>query len=496
MDYRHNMAHSAPSEDDLAIDVSIISDQSPLSQQSFPCARNSSVLLTEPSEGASESPAQFAPPYATDVLFSRELVTFILNDYITYVYPLVPVIHRPTFEVDFSQNRDLQDEDFLTLIISLCAVTVALLPSKLEKYRGFSSPLPFVTRTDMVNHCYKLNQGLRDTSFFDTVSHQKWASSFLISLAFHQTGNTNFWRMFEVEAMQLLRLLEVQHVSSYKGLDAIEGQLRKKAFWLMFYGYIHQTYNLRNERLAFLDTTILRDINLEDLMPAPVDDEFISASGILPCPEDVASASLTAGFNLHSRIFAAGLEPLCANAKQSCICCETKDPVRRLAALKDRLNHLKYMLDAVLPAFRPWNTKVAGTTTSAITTDLDEVANTQREAIRANVHVTHLWLQIMLLDQIDALVAAQTLSVSTSQGAADPLTPPSSSSTQMTPDTASWDEREDICRQLLHTLHSFSHSGLEPNGISVVSTSFRRLPKYSHAARRKRRKKNRKKMRL
>lgn len=87
MDYGQNIAHSTPSEGDLAIDASVISNQSPLSQQSFseplPYVCNSSALLAEPSEGTSESHATFAPLYTIDDLFSRELLRFILNDYVT-----------------------------------------------------------------------------------------------------------------------------------------------------------------------------------------------------------------------------------------------------------------------------------------------------------------------------------------------------------------------------------------------------------------------------
>lgn len=407
------------------------------------------------------SPASCILPYATDILFPRDLVRFILNDYVTYIYPLIPVIHRPSFETDLDGNRDLHDDDFLTLIVSLCAVTVGLLPSRLQTYREFSSPLPFHTRSEMANCCYKLNQSFRDTTYFDTVSHQKWASSFLLGVTFHQTGNNNLWRMFEVESMQLLRLLEVQHISSYAGLDAIEVQLRKKAFWLMFYGYLHQMHNLRNERLTFLDPVMSCEINFEDLMPVPVDDEYISSSGILSCPETEAAQSLTSGFNIHSRIFLAALRPPGSDAKKHCICSHVKDPAVRLASLQDRVHHLKYMLDTVLPAYRSWS---KSTTAAAPTTSpgRDDVVNIQREAIRANIHVTQLWLQIMLLDQID------TLGDQPGKGFTSPSIAYSTSSPRPQ-DFASWDEREDICRQFLHLLNSLSQPSLEPNGLSLVS---------------------------
>ncbi|KAF5534802.1 beta-glucosidase [Fusarium napiforme] len=399
--YRYSIgtAHSASASPELnASDT--VNASSPLSPLPFskPGSYVLEELAPEPSIATNASPAGCTLPYPTDVLLPRDLIHFILNDYLVHVYPLIPVIHRPSFKIDLERNNDLHDESFLILIVSLCALTVSILPSRLQIYQDFSSPLPFRTRTEMVNHCHKFCQSFRDASYFDTVSHDNWASSFLLGIAFHQAGNTNQWRMLEVEAMQLLRLLEVHRVLSYAGLDAIEIQLRKKAFWLMFYGYVHQMHNLRNERLMFLDTMLSCELNLEDLMPASVDDEYISSSGQLPCPEDIAAASLTVGYNIHSRIFAAALRPPGSIGKQTCICSHLKDPQQRLVSLRERLHHLKYMLDTVPAAYGIWNKKTSAPTvpTSAATTSStegEEVGNIQREAIRVNIHVTHLWLQ-------------------------------------------------------------------------------------------------------
>ena len=40
--------------------------------------------------------------------------------------------------------------------------------------------------------------------------------------------------MIEVESMQLGRLLHLHTIAEYDGLNAVEVQLRKKGFWLLF----------------------------------------------------------------------------------------------------------------------------------------------------------------------------------------------------------------------------------------------------------------------
>lgn len=159
----------------------------------------------------------------------------MMDDYLEFIYPLIPVVHRPTFRNDLKRNRDLSDSDFLALIICLCAVTVGLLPRRFHQYRP---SLRFSTRTEMVNCCHGICQRLRGPSYFDEINLQKWAASYLLNISFFQIGQQNLSRMVEVEAMQLARLLNIHRVMEYDGLNCIETQLRKKAFWLMFYGYV------------------------------------------------------------------------------------------------------------------------------------------------------------------------------------------------------------------------------------------------------------------
>jgi hypothetical protein len=162
----------------------------------------------------------------------------ILGDYLEYIYPMIPVVHRPTFRKDLERNRDIYDKDFLGLIICLCAVTVGTMPSRFREYRASETPITFETRTDMVNHCYQKLMELRTHDYFDEINLQKWAASYLISIASFQIGQQNRARMMEVEHSQLARLLDLHQISRYEGLNYIEVQLRKKAFWLMFYTYV------------------------------------------------------------------------------------------------------------------------------------------------------------------------------------------------------------------------------------------------------------------
>jgi hypothetical protein len=177
--------------------------------------------------------------FRTDALCSRELLMIIIDDYLTWIYPLVPVVHRPTFRGNLEQNRDLHDSDFLCLIFCLCAATLGFLPKVFTKYQVLAGDVSsFTSRTDVINRCYTLCMEQRGPYYFDTVNFQKWAIAYLMQITHLQIANHNLSRMMEVEAMQVARLLGLHRVSDYQGLNCIETQLRKKGFWLMFYVYV------------------------------------------------------------------------------------------------------------------------------------------------------------------------------------------------------------------------------------------------------------------
>jgi hypothetical protein len=182
--------------------------------------------------------SSLSQPYPTDGLCTRDVLKRMMNDYLQFLYPLIPVVHCPSFRQDLRRNRDVDDKDFLGLIIALSATVVGTMPSRFKEYRSLSTPIRFQTRKEMMNYCYDMLIRLRGPNYFDEINFQKWAASYCMSISFFLIGEHNRARMVEVESMQLGRLLNLHQISEYDGLNCIETQLRKKGFWLLFYGYV------------------------------------------------------------------------------------------------------------------------------------------------------------------------------------------------------------------------------------------------------------------
>ncbi|GJC92017.1 quinate utilization pathway activator [Colletotrichum higginsianum] len=387
-----------------------------------------------------ESPSvQVANPgYPTDELCSRRLIHVLMADYLDLVYPLVPVVHRPSFRHDLATNRDVTDPDFSALLISLCALVVGLLPSRFRDYRAVDPEAGRrfgTTRTAMIDRCAEICMRQRTARYWDRINHRKWAVCYVLSVACFQTGQVNRSRMFDVEYLQLSRLLGLHRISEYEGLNCIETQLRKKAFWMLFYGYAVQTG--RGVELSYFGPGELREVNYDALMPLAIDDEHILRDRIL----DPARPSRTTTTTTTVAAVPHDTPPTTHAPKPRCR--------RRRAGpafvLADGFNiHSSVFLKGLHEEMRT-------------------VMRGQAEVMRANIHVTHLWLQSLLLEKVEVVIQESALgNPSSGVGAAAAAEEVSEALRE------NWAEREDICRQMLHLLHSIPYVYLEPNGLYLT----------------------------
>ncbi|KAF4335656.1 beta-glucosidase [Fusarium beomiforme] len=421
--------------------------------------------------GQSENGNYYGTQFQTDEICPRSLFMTIMTDYVHHIYPLVPVVHLPTFRTDLTTNKDTGDLDTLLLFVSIAALTVGLLPSKFDSYHALAAR--FGTRTAMISHCSQMCIRLRPADYWDHISHRKWAMAYCLSIGVFQVGQINQSRMFEAESMQLARLLGMHLVSGYEGLNPIETQLRKKSFWLQLYTFAHSKIQPgRCNYLTYLDNYTLRDVNFAALEPLNIIDENITETGIVGQLPSTPSVGLpnnteliddapfhsTTVFIMASRAFLLGMRESMFN--DGCNCGYGRSPEERLAKLRDLLDQLRYILDGLPAHMRQWGPgdnyhPVDNSDARQGSFTDSRVAHAQNESTRANLHVSHLWLQNFLIDKMD--VALQEIK--------DRERDDTEIISQL---KQNWREREDVARQLLHILHSIPHAYLEPNGLYLI----------------------------
>lgn len=183
-----------------------------------------------------------------------------------------------------------------------------------------------------------------------------------------------------------------------------------------------------------------------------LDDEYIFVDDILP--KEDQKTSLATGLKVLTHLY-----DLAWETRQLCRDMQVADSgtpasftaqKRYLDLLKAGFEKQKHALDNVPKEFDEW------TISGSQPQETDPVLARQFEIMRANIRVTHLWLQSLIFEDIVSLSTKGMLS-------------PRDQVSEATVNLRSlWNDRENICRQLPHVLYNISHDNLAPNGSSLV----------------------------
>ncbi|KAG8630664.1 hypothetical protein KVT40_002283 [Elsinoe batatas] len=423
------------------------------------------------------SPASSRVQYPTDELVSRSLLHVILDDYLDVLDPLYGYVHPPTFRQQLADSLDCTDPDFFALLVSLVANTVALLPSRYTFYKSLDSTFcnRFDERSALIYRCSEICRQLRTGAYWDQLDLRKWIISFCLFNAFFQMGSMNTARMFEAEAIQIGRLLHFAAIGYYDGLDPIQARLRKNAFWHMFFCQSHTLLSpgqLAN--VKFLDDNETT-MDLRKLMPDVSEDSMspsADTTGMSTPPMLQVTSAI--GFSLNARIFQAGMVGFLKG--QECRCGHGKTRTERIQHYQKALHDLRYVFDDLPDFVSAWlypsldrARRTPGpheSTTSNAHSYFSQHRSSAASGIysdnysdpfamlRVNVHMTHSWLRMIIVNELDLLLAAD-------RGAC--------SGHECTTTKENWAEREDICQRTLEVLRNSSYEAMEPNGNALVT---------------------------
>ncbi|KAL1305440.1 hypothetical protein AAFC00_002322 [Neodothiora populina] len=394
---------------------------------------------------------------------SARVFDIIVRDYLDILYPLVPVVHRPTFLNDLRDKRYMHDHTFESFCLAICSLVLGILPRKFDEYRQIDGSLNFPSRRAAAETIHEMIMKSRPVNYFDTLCLDKWAIAYMLAASDVHLGHAARGRMRVAETNSICDELGLQRIGSYAGLDRVESQLRKKAFWLNFTTYSHsRSGEIQWDSLG--DRFMFDTVDAELLMPLDVDDEFIFPHEVPAQPP--GRTPLVAGFNaltlinncLVSIIKDPALPLLsCTDANSShrtalgqCACGRLIQKASISSLVQARLQKTRHVLDHLPPELRLWPSHDQPNAALAVS---DPILYAQYESMKANIHVTHLWVQSLLLERF----------ISTT-----PISQGSDGSDGHVDMSQIWEMREDICRQLLRLLSNISQANLEPNGYILI----------------------------
>ncbi|KAG8851029.1 hypothetical protein FRB96_009511 [Tulasnella sp. 330] len=213
-------------------------------------------------------------------------ILHVLSLFFDFVWPLTPCIHRPSFYADLGEKREERDPLFFALVCStisstLVQVPLSYLPMDRKEVRRLARSFATASRRAAETARDPPSSMMVIIRYFDNIYHFREGKD----------GSSN---AAVGEAVYISAVLRMHQEEGYEGLDHIESEVRRRAFYLL-YGADKSIASLNNR------PCMLRDEDCTVQLPTEVDDEFITARAILPQPPN--KTPIISGFIYISQIW-------------------------------------------------------------------------------------------------------------------------------------------------------------------------------------------------
>jgi len=264
----------------------------------------------------------------------------LVDDYFTYIHPLVPFPHEPSFRGAFKAREDLSNPPFLSLLAAMIGSLVASFPRNPRLHlKAQHREHLFPNSISLVERCHKVAVESRGAGYLDKqLNVYDAATSYLLGLSHAYTFKWKMCRLYFGETLTILRVVGAHRVknadhfsvgslpvaygagseSGYEErpqpTDYVKQEIGRRIFWIMFLAVrlvflVESMNSADNHRsmqqlgASFGELLIPPPTPNEPYppLPAEVDDEYIYLERIDPQPPTIIS-KLT-GFNLACQIY-------------------------------------------------------------------------------------------------------------------------------------------------------------------------------------------------
>lgn len=217
-----------------------------------------SQVSTPPTHNAAHTLVSLGLPNGSIVLDAEQCIApfgvlqLLVDDFFTYIHPLTPFPHEPTFRAAFRNREDRTNPEFLGLLASMIAGLVASFPRTARLHLKASSNFEKFPRSIMlVNQCMRVALAMRpsDAMLRDTVTVNDAVVSYNLCLATGYTMQWNPCRRFMGESLRFLREMGFHRrrpppTSLSFGperpddqpRDFISEEIGKRVYWCIFLG--------------------------------------------------------------------------------------------------------------------------------------------------------------------------------------------------------------------------------------------------------------------
>ncbi|KAI0179837.1 hypothetical protein GGR52DRAFT_578364 [Hypoxylon sp. FL1284] len=249
------------------------------------------------------------------------ILELLVDDFFTYIHPLMPFPHAPSFRAALASRMDRSSGEFLALLASMIGALVASFPRSARSHlKAQHSTGLFPTAVSMIDHCRSVALEARESRFMAKaeMTVDDAATSYFLGIAAAHTLQFRLCKRFFTETITFCRELDglrqrttsaseigipgvtqAMHASASKPIDHIRDQIGKRIFWVMVAG----VRSMSQLGVSVNEIPLPPPTSHEPYpeQPVEVDDEFIFSDRIHAQPE--GTISLITGFNRNIRVY-------------------------------------------------------------------------------------------------------------------------------------------------------------------------------------------------
>lgn len=277
-----------------------------------------SASALSPTEDAAHSLASLSGTQAlsAESICDIHTLRILIDDYFTYIHPLTPLPHEPTFRAAFERREDRTNRTFLALLAAMIEALVASFPRRPRQlFTSDTNRRLFPNAGALIDRCQQVFNEARGPGYLDRdLSLYDAFSSYLVGLTAGYLFDSNRASLYIGECVSIVRRLALHkntqtHSDSSMQLpsfsasasgesDYIRQELARRLFWLSYVSCHSWRQIGDNEGDMLMPLSTLKEL---PPLPLEIDDACIYQDHIVPQSPGVVS--IITGFNLNVRIF-------------------------------------------------------------------------------------------------------------------------------------------------------------------------------------------------
>lgn len=257
----------------------------------------------------------------------------LLDDFFTYIHPLVPIPHEPSFRAAFERREDVTNHTFLALLASMIGLLVASFPRRPKlRLNTEAERTAFPNSIALVKRCLDVAIQARGTGYLDrNATVYDAAISYFLAICAGYIYNMRRCRVYLSECRAMLQVYDLcrsptttnrpsstsgplsplspasvmvqdspaHNFTESQGVDLITQELGRRLFYVTFVGY--QTLHQMGSSDVKVHVPPETPTDRYPPLPLEIDDEFLFSTHVEPQPSDRISRLV--GFNANVRVY-------------------------------------------------------------------------------------------------------------------------------------------------------------------------------------------------